>query len=89
MGGGSIDRKKINWVSWEKVTAPREADGLGLGSLKALNLSLIVKWLWRLKTDGSSLWSKVIKGIHNLYNKPADHISKKKPYLEYGTISLE
>nr|KAJ0203968.1 hypothetical protein LSAT_V11C500292530 [Lactuca sativa] len=77
MGGGSIDRKKINWVSWEKVTAPREADGLGLGSLKALNLSLIVKWLWRLKTDGSSLWSKVIKGIHNLYNKPADHISKK------------
>nr|KAJ0226270.1 hypothetical protein LSAT_V11C100034450 [Lactuca sativa] len=83
MGGGdrSIE-KKINWVSWEKVTAPREADGLGLGSLKALNLSLIVKWLWRLKTDGSTLWSMVIKGIHNLYNKPADRIS-------YGAISLE
>lgn len=61
------------------MIAPREADGLGLGSLKALNLSLIVKWLWRLKTDGPSLWSKVIKGIHNLYNKPADHISKKNP----------
>nr|KAJ0216241.1 hypothetical protein LSAT_V11C300125010 [Lactuca sativa] len=75
--GGAEEQKKINWVSWKSVTAPKEIGGLGLGSLKALNLSLITKWIWRLKVDSSGLWSKVIKGIHNLYNKPAQYISKK------------
>ena len=59
------------------MTAPKEIGRLGLGSLKAINLSLITKWIWRLKVDSSGLWCTIIKGIHNLYNKPAHHISKK------------
>nr|KAJ0224075.1 hypothetical protein LSAT_V11C200069590 [Lactuca sativa] len=75
--GGTDEKKRINWVAWQSVTAPKEIGGLGMGSLRALNLSLITKWKWRLKVDNSGLWSKVIKGIHNLHGKPAQHICKK------------
>nr|KAJ0188467.1 hypothetical protein LSAT_V11C900489130 [Lactuca sativa] len=57
--GGTNEHKKINWVSWQSVTAPKEIGGLGMGSLRALNLSLITKWIWRLKVDNSGLWSKI------------------------------
>nr|KAJ0197364.1 hypothetical protein LSAT_V11C700352090 [Lactuca sativa] len=75
--GGTDEKKRINWVAWQSVTAPKETGGLGMGSLRALNLSLITKWIWRLKVDNSGLWSKVIKGIHNLHGKPAQLICKK------------
>ena len=70
--GGSDNKYKIAWVSWEKIIAPKEKEGLGLGSLKAFNISMIVKWWWALKTNKTALWSRVITGIHNLKNKPAN-----------------
>ncbi|GKC61493.1 RNA-directed DNA polymerase, eukaryota, reverse transcriptase zinc-binding domain protein [Tanacetum coccineum] len=39
--GGDQDDKKISWVQWKKVLNAREKGGLGIGSLKALNLALI------------------------------------------------
>ena len=41
--GGTDEKKRINWVAWQSVTAPKETGGLGMGSLRALNLSLITK----------------------------------------------
>nr|GEV19206.1 hypothetical protein [Tanacetum cinerariifolium] len=38
--------------------------GLGVSSLYALNRALLFKWVWRFRTQISSLWAKVIKGIH-------------------------
>lgn len=75
--GESDNKHKFSWVSWEKVVAPKDKGGLGLGSLRAFNLSLIVKWWWVLKTNKSALWSRVIMSIHNLHNKHADCLSKK------------
>nr|KAJ0212508.1 hypothetical protein LSAT_V11C400224580 [Lactuca sativa] len=51
--------------------------GLGLGSLKALNMALTLKWWWRFKVDGTGLCSKILKGIHNLHNKAANYMFKK------------
>lgn len=53
--GGTEEKRKINWVAWEKFVAPKNVGGLGLGSLKAFNLSLIVKWWWRLRTEENTL----------------------------------
>ncbi|XP_021979400.1 uncharacterized protein LOC110875513 [Helianthus annuus] len=39
--------------------------GLGIGSIRDLNLSLLVKWWWQYKTEPQQLWSKVIGAIHN------------------------
>nr|KAJ0204439.1 hypothetical protein LSAT_V11C500287950 [Lactuca sativa] len=75
--GGVEGKNKIHWVSWDKVTAPKECGGLGVGSIRALNVGLIVKWWWRLQTESTALWSQVITGIHSLSNKPYDYLSKK------------
>ncbi|KAI3517218.1 hypothetical protein L1887_16430 [Cichorium endivia] len=75
--GGDENNHKIKWVKWEKVVAPKDKGGLGLGSLKALNIALITKWWWRLRSEKTALWSRVIKGIHNLTNKPAEYLAKK------------
>ncbi|KAL4578243.1 hypothetical protein LXL04_014363 [Taraxacum kok-saghyz] len=75
--GGVADTKKISWASWDKVTAPKNSGGLGLGSLKAFNISLIAKWWWRLRNNKEAIWCKVITGIHNLNNKPSHQMSDK------------
>ncbi|PWA82201.1 hypothetical protein CTI12_AA180220 [Artemisia annua] len=38
--------------------------GLGVGLLRAKNLGLIGKWLWRFRCEESALWRKVIKQIY-------------------------
>ncbi|XP_052625777.1 uncharacterized protein LOC128132828 [Lactuca sativa] len=60
------NKKSIYWVKWDKIIAPKKVGGIGLGSIKATNISLLAKWMWRLKADESSMWSKVIRSIHNL-----------------------
>lgn len=60
------------------MIASKENDGLGVGSIKELNIALMVKWWWRLRNESSSLWCKVISGIHNLCNKPVEHPSRKQ-----------
>lgn len=76
--GGHEEKNKIKWVSWEKIIAPKELGGLGVGSIRALTVALIVKWWWRLKYEPSSLWARVITGLHNLKNKPINYLAKKK-----------
>nr|KAJ0210513.1 hypothetical protein LSAT_V11C400178610 [Lactuca sativa] len=58
-------KRKIHWVSWHKIVASKTNGGLGVGSIRALNIILI------------SLWCKVITCIHNLHNKPHDQIANK------------
>ncbi|GKB50498.1 hypothetical protein Tco_0901251, partial [Tanacetum coccineum] len=43
--------------------------GLGISSFYALNRALLFKWVWRFHTQSSSLWAKVIKGIHGIDGK--------------------
>lgn len=64
--GGDEDKFKIHLVSWNKIVASKSEGGLGVGSIRALNIGLIVKWWWRLKSENTLLWCRAIKGIHNL-----------------------
>ncbi|KAL4556488.1 hypothetical protein LXL04_039143 [Taraxacum kok-saghyz] len=75
--GGDEDKRKIHWVAWEKVVTPKKKGGLGVGSIKAINIGLLVKWWWRLKTQPHSLWRKFIFGVHNLGKKPPDYLARK------------
>nr|KAJ0192840.1 hypothetical protein LSAT_V11C800454510 [Lactuca sativa] len=36
--GGTYEKMNIHWVSWEKVVAPKDKGGLGVGSIYALNV---------------------------------------------------
>ncbi|XP_071720759.1 uncharacterized protein [Rutidosis leptorrhynchoides] len=62
--GGSESTKKMAWVKWGKVLAPLDHGGLSIGSLKAFNVALILKWKWRYLTKNDELWVTIIKSIH-------------------------
>nr|GEU75656.1 RNA-directed DNA polymerase, eukaryota, reverse transcriptase zinc-binding domain protein [Tanacetum cinerariifolium] len=61
--------KKQIWVKWSKVLASKEKGGLGVSSLYALNRAILFKRVWYFCTQQSSLWTKVIKGIHGVDGK--------------------
>jgi hypothetical protein len=61
-GGGKGGRKKINWVKWEVVSQPKHDGGLGVRDVRAVNISLLAKWRWRLLSNDNTLWKAVIKG---------------------------
>ncbi|XP_076899082.1 uncharacterized protein LOC143552848 [Bidens hawaiensis] len=56
--GGSEEKAKMNWVAWDKIMAPIEYGGLGLGRLRDVNVSLLAKWWWRFKNEKGRLWWK-------------------------------
>ncbi|GJW89041.1 hypothetical protein Tco_0164381 [Tanacetum coccineum] len=56
--------RKISWIGWKKVLVAKKNGGLGVSSYFAFNRALLFKWIWRFKSNGSSLWARVIKAIH-------------------------
>ncbi|KAJ9553569.1 LOW QUALITY PROTEIN: hypothetical protein OSB04_017614 [Centaurea solstitialis] len=59
--GGTSETKKICWAAWEKVIRDKKCGGLGIGSLRALNLALLTKWRWREKTEPNAMWIMIVK----------------------------
>ena len=62
--GGSIDRNKLAWITWKKVSSPSNCGGLGIGSLYASNLAMLAKWWWRFHSETNSLWRYLIISIY-------------------------
>nr|GEX61101.1 RNA-directed DNA polymerase, eukaryota [Tanacetum cinerariifolium] len=75
--------KKPIWIKWNKVLAPKDKCGLGILSFYALNRALLFKWVCRFHTQCSSLWGKVIKGIHSVDDKIADFCSFETGLREF------
>jgi hypothetical protein len=42
-------------VNWTRVCLPIEHGGMGIRDLKIQNISLLLKWLWNLRTNQNSL----------------------------------
>ena len=77
---GGVEEKKISWVAWSKVAASVKSGGLGIGSLKALNFSLLSKWLWRWHTEKDALWNHILHSIHG---------AKGGDFLNYSSIGIK
>ncbi|GJY70827.1 RNA-directed DNA polymerase, eukaryota, reverse transcriptase zinc-binding domain protein [Tanacetum coccineum] len=60
--------KKLTWVKWKKCLACKKKGGLGIGSINALNLGLLFKWLWRFRCQSHDLWAKVITCVCRSFN---------------------
>nr|GEX02938.1 cysteine-rich receptor-like protein kinase [Tanacetum cinerariifolium] len=58
------DKKKLSWIKWSNTLASLDKGISGVGSLKAFNDSLLLKWRWRLLKNPSALWVNVVKSIH-------------------------
>ncbi|KAD2805669.1 hypothetical protein E3N88_39046 [Mikania micrantha] len=57
--------EKHTKIHWDKVVKPKKQGGLGIGSLRDINVCLLAKWWWCFKAEPNSLWRRVIHEIHN------------------------
>jgi hypothetical protein len=76
---GVGDKRKYHWVNWVEVCKPKDQGGLGVMNTKLMNISLMVKWIWRLFAEQpeSSLWHRIISakypGAGNIFTASARH----------------
>jgi hypothetical protein len=47
-------------VNWETVCTPKDLGGLGVLNLDVMNISLLCKWLWKLKNEDGA-WQSILK----------------------------
>jgi hypothetical protein len=57
---GGHAKRKYHLVKWIKVCKCKKKGGLGIKSLKKMNLSLLCKWWWKLEIE-DGLWQKIVK----------------------------
>ena len=61
MRGGEEGRRKINWVSWDVICKQKKEGELGVKDLYLFNLSLLGKWVWRLRSKDDPLWKRILR----------------------------
>ncbi|GAB2280059.1 hypothetical protein Dimus_039392 [Dionaea muscipula] len=64
--GGSITKKKIHLVKWEKLTYPKNKGGLGIRSIKGVNICLLFRWFWKFSTEKTTIWGSVVRAVNGL-----------------------
>ncbi|GJX00650.1 RNA-directed DNA polymerase, eukaryota, reverse transcriptase zinc-binding domain protein [Tanacetum coccineum] len=82
--GGDEGDKKITWVKWKKCLASKKLGGLGIGSIYAINLGLLFKWIWRFRCHSNDLWVRVINDLYGLNG--GIHDDRVHPYSTWGAI---
>ncbi|KAJ4798488.1 RNA-directed DNA polymerase (reverse transcriptase)-related family protein [Rhynchospora pubera] len=61
--GGSV-----HLLSWDRVCLPKTLGGFGLRDLRLQNVSLLLRWWWRLYHDKNSLWNKLATVLYGKRN---------------------
>jgi hypothetical protein len=58
--GGTNGGRRISWVKWSEVCQPRSNGGLGVRDVGKVNLSLLLKWRWKLIQGEDAIWKRVL-----------------------------
>ncbi|KAJ4771824.1 RNA-directed DNA polymerase (reverse transcriptase)-related family protein [Rhynchospora pubera] len=64
-GSNSQGKARIPLVSWQKLCLPKSVGGMGVLDLQLHNLALLLRWIWRLYDDPTSLWGSVARILYS------------------------
>lgn len=89
--GDEHDRKKIHWLSWEKLTRPEGQGGMGFRNLVLFNQALLARQAWRLLANPTSLYARLIKARYYPHGNILDtaFIQSTSPVWQGITHGLE
>jgi hypothetical protein len=51
---------KYHLVKWQKVCKSKKKGGLGIKTLRKMNIALLCKWWWTLETE-NCLWHEIVR----------------------------
>lgn len=88
-------------VNWNTVTLPKKEGGLGIKSMRSLNMAMLTKLGWRLLNEENNTWAKVLTckymkseaQVVNIKRKRSDSnvwkgICAAAPVIEKGVIKV-
>jgi hypothetical protein len=59
--GDEHERRRMHWMSWDKVTRPKSHGGMGFRDMKIFNQALLARQAWKLIKDPESLCARVLR----------------------------
>ncbi|KAM1507562.1 hypothetical protein ACFX10_016992 [Malus domestica] len=62
--GSQGAKRKTHWVSKKVLGLPKDMGGLGFRNFSDFNNALLAKQCWRLLSDPTSLWARVVKTLY-------------------------
>jgi hypothetical protein len=59
--GEEDGKRKVHWIAWDKLLAPKGRGGMGFGDMRLLNNVLLARQAWRLVQFSDSLCAQLLK----------------------------
>ena len=75
---GCNKKKRYHLVRWSRICRSKDKGGLGIKDLRKQNISLMVKWWWKVETQ-KGLWQDIVRARY-LRNKTIADVTARFSY---------